>query len=198
MTERKHESELNGRRVAFLATNGVEESELTEPLKVLKEAGAQVQLVGIDTADIRASKHGEPGETFAVDVSASTVFAKDYDALVLPGGSKNADALRRDQNSVAFVRGFFDEGKPVGAICHGPWTLAAADVLKGRTVTSSPKIQDDLRSAGASWVDEEVHVEDGLVTSRGPDDLPAFCEKLIEEIAEGLHDAQAKRTEQVS
>src|ERR671937_3130446 len=188
-------NELQGRKIAFLATDGVEQVELTEPLKVAKEAGAETHLISIKPGQIQGFNHFDKGDTFPVDETASEVSASDYDALVLPGGVANPDQLRTDKDAVRFVREFFEQGKPVAAICHGPWTLVEADVVRGRTLTSWPSLQTDIRNAGGEWVDEEVHVDSGLVTSRKPDDLPAFCDKLAEEICEGRHEQQARKTE---
>ena len=183
-------SELNGKRVAFLATDGVEQIELTEPWKAVENAGCQPELVSIKPDRIQGFEHLDKGDTFPVDVTASDADASSYDALVLPGGVANPDFLRADEDAVRFVRSFFEQGKPVAAICHGPWTLVEADVVRGRTLTSWPSLRTDIRNAGGTWVDEEVHVDGGLVTSRKPDDLPAFCAKTIEEIAEGAHARQ--------
>ncbi|MGO1537769.1 MAG: type 1 glutamine amidotransferase domain-containing protein [Leucobacter sp.] len=181
-------SQLNGKRVAVLATHGFEDSELTEPLAAVSENGAEVDIVSTHTGTIR----GKNGFEAIVSLSTSTADASDYDALVLPGGVDNGDHIRMDADAVAFTRGFFEQHKPVAAICHGGWILADADVLRGRRVTSFPSLQTDLRNAGATWVDEEVVVDQGLVTSRTPDDLPAFNAKLVEEIAEGKHRGQTE------
>jgi protease I len=183
-------SELNGKRVAFLATDGVEQIELTEPWKAVENAGGRPELVSIKPGRIQGFEHLDKGDTFPVDVTASDAGASSYDALVLPGGVANPDFLRADEDAVRFVRSFFEQGKPVAAICHGPWTLVEADVVRGRTLTSWPSLRTDIRNAGGTWVDDEVHVDGGLVTSRKPDDLPAFCAKTIEEIAEGAHARQ--------
>lgn len=175
---------LDGKRIAFLvAPEGVEQVELTEPWKAVEEAGGGAELVSTDVGKIQAFNHLTPADTFEADKAAGSVSASDYDALVLPGGVANPDFLRTDAAAVAFVRGFFEAGKPVAVICHGPWTLVEADVLRGRTLTSWPSVQTDLRNAGANWVDEEV-VEcsrgpNTLVSSRKPDDLPAFCRALV-------------------
>ena len=181
---------IKGRRVAFLATDGVEEVEYTEPRKAVEQAGGKADLVSIKAGDIQAVNHMDKAGTYHVDRQVKDADPDDYDALVLPGGVANPDFLRADDDATAFVRAFFDAGKPVAAICHGPWTLIDAGVVKGRTLTSWPSLQTDLRNAGATWVDEEVSVDAGLVTSRKPDDLPAFCGKLVEEIAEGVHAGQ--------
>lgn len=184
-------NELNGLRVAILTANeGVEQVELTEPLKALKEAGAGVDLIAPETGEIQAFNHLDKADTFSVDHSVGEVSAGDYAALVLPGGVANPDNLRTHEKAVALVRSFFDEGKPVAAICHAPWTLIEADVVRDRTLTSWPSLQTDIRNAGGNWVDEEVVVDEGFVTSRNPDDLEAFCAKMVEEIAEGQHAGQ--------
>ena len=188
--------ELKGKKVAFLAADMFEEVELTEPWKALEQAGAELELVSLKDGEVQGFNHYDKAGSFKVDKSVEEASANDYDGLVLPGGVGNPDNLRQDENAVRFVRDFFEQGKPVGAICHGPWTLVEAGVLRGRTVTSFASIQTDIRNAGANWVDEEVHVDQGLVTSRKPDDLPAFNAKLIEELAEGRHEQQAEKTEQ--
>lgn len=177
--------ELNGRRVAFLAADGVEQIELTEPRKAVEQAGAETVLVSIKPGQIQAFNHLDPGDKIKVDVSADSADAEQFDALVLPGGVANPDFLRGDEHAVRFVKGFFEQDKPVGVICHGPWTLVEADVLRGRTLTSWPTLQTDLRNAGAEWVDEEVHVDGRLVSSRKPDDLPSFNRTVIDVFAEG-------------
>ena len=184
---------LDGKRVAFLATEGVEQVELTEPWSAVEQAGGTPELISLEPGTVQAFNHLDKGDTFAVDHTAADADARRYDALVLPGGVANPDFLRADPDAVGFVRAFFDQAKPVAAICHGPWTLIDAGVIKGRTLTSWPSLQTDLRNAGATWVDEEVHVDQGLVSSRKPDDLPAFCDKLVEEIAEGEHEGQRPR-----
>jgi len=185
--------DLTGKKIAFLvAPEGVEQVELTEPWKAVKNAGAQVHLVSTEPGKIQAFNHLDKGDTFPVDSTVDEVSAGDYDGLVLPGGVANPDNLRMHSNAVAFVRDFFAQSKPVGVICHGPWTLVEAGVLEGRTITSWPSLQTDIRNAGATWVDEEVHVDSGLVSSRKPDDLPAFCAKIVEEFAEGRHDEQRR------
>ena len=182
---------LQGKRVAFLMANeGVEQVELTEPLKAVREAGAKAELIAPEGGEIQGFNHLDKGDTFPVDEAVSEVNADEFDALVLPGGVANPDQLRTKPEAVKFVRAFFETGKPVGVICHGPWTLVEADVVRGRTITSWPSLQTDLRNAGAEWVDEEVHVDQGLVSSRKPDDLEAFCAKVVEEIAEGVHEEQ--------
>lgn len=177
--------ELNGKRVAFLAADGVEEVELVEPRKAVEQAGAETVIVSIDAGEIQAFNHLDPGDKIRVDVTAGSADPAQYDALVLPGGVANPDFLRGDQDAVRFVKGFFEQDKPVGVICHGPWTLVEADVVRGRTLTSWPTLQTDLRNAGAEWVDEEVHVDGRLVSSRKPDDLPSFNRKVVEVFAGG-------------
>jgi protease I len=174
---------LNGKRVAFLATDGVEEVEYTQPRQAVEQAGGTAELVSIKDGEIQAVNHMDKAGTYRVEKQARDATAADYDALVLPGGVANPDFLRTDPEAVRFVREFFTSGKPVAAICHGPWTLIEAGVVDGRTLTSWPSLRTDLANAGATWVDEQVHVDDGLVTSRKPDDIPAFCDKLLEEIA---------------
>ena len=182
---------LQGKRIAFLvATEGIEQVELTEPWKAVEEAGGTPELISTEAGEIQAFNHLDKGDTFTVDHTVGETDASEYDGLMLPGGVANPDNLRMNRDAVAFTRGFFEQAKPVGAICHGPWTLIEADVLRGRTITSWPSLQTDLRNAGATWVDEEVHVDQGLVSSRKPDDLPAFCAKLVEEFCEGVHEGQ--------
>lgn len=178
---------LAGKTVAVLATDGFEQSELTEPVKALKEAGAIVEIVAPKKGDIQGMKHSEKGEKVRVDKLVSDADAADYDALMLPGGVANPDALRLERAAIAFIRRFVEDDKPIAAICHGPWTLIDAGGVEGRRMTSWPSLHMDLKNAGADWVDAEVVVDKGLVTSRKPDDLPAFCAKMIEEIAEGRH-----------
>lgn len=181
---------LKGKKVAILATDGVEQIEFTEPKHQLEKQGAEVHTISIKEGKIKGWDHDHWDQEFPVDKLVSNVKADDYHALVLPGGQINPDKLRADEGAVSFVRSFFEQGKPVAAICHGPWLLAEADVLKGRTITSYNSIKTDMKNAGANWVDEEVVVDSGLVTSRNPDDLPAFCKKMVEEICEGVHDEQ--------
>jgi len=182
---------LDGVRVAILATDGVEQVELTEPVKALKQAGATVEVVSPKDGEIQAFRHHDKGDTIPVDRKLEAVQPADYEALVLPGGVMNPDTLRTEPRAVAFVRSFVDEGKPIAAICHGPWSLVEADLVRGRTMTSWPSLKTDLKNAGAIWVDREVVVDRGLVTSRTPDDLPAFIGKAIEEIREGRHESHA-------
>jgi protease I len=179
---------LSGKTVAFaIAHEGVEQVELTEPWKAVEESGGTPKLVSTTSDQVQAFNHLDKGDTFTVDETFDRADQAGYDALVLPGGVANPDALRMDKGAVAFIRSFLDDRKPVAAICHAPWTLIEADVVRGRTVTSWPSLQTDLRNAGATWVDEEVVVDNGLVTSRKPDDLKAFCAKMVEEIGEGKH-----------
>jgi protease I len=183
---------LDGKTIAFLATDGVEQIELTEPWKAVEQAGGTPELVSLEAGPLQAFNHLDKGDTFPVDHTAADADASRYDGLVLPGGVANPDFLRADEDAVAFVRAFFEDAKPVAAICHGPWTLIDAGVVGGRTLTSWPSLRTDLRNAGATWVDEEVHVDEGLVSSRKPDDLPAFCAKLVEEFCEGAHEGQRR------
>jgi protease I len=185
---------LSGKKVAFVATHGVEQVELTEPWKSVEQEGGKPELLSLESGEIQGFEHLDRGDTFKVDKPVADADQSDYDGLVLPGGVANPDFLRTDEHAVRFVRSFFEAGKPVAAICHGPWTLVEADVVKGRTLTSWPSLKTDIRNAGGTWVDEEVHVDSGLVTSRKPDDLPAFCDKLVEEICEGRHEEQALQT----
>ena len=180
---------LEGKKVAILVANeGIEQVELTEPRKALQDAGATVELLAPESGEAQAFNHLDKADRFPVDRTVGDASAADYDALMLPGGVANPDNLRTHPEAVAFVRAFFDAGKPVAAICHAPWTLIEADVVGGRTVTSWPSLQTDLRNAGATWVDEQVVVDQGLVTSRKPDDLEAFNAKMVEELAEGPHE----------
>jgi protease I len=182
---------LQGKRIAFLvAPEGAEQVELTEPWKAIENAGGTPELISTESGEIQAFNHLDKGDTFGVDHTVEEVSASDYDGLVLPGGVANPDFLRTNEQAVDFTRSFFQEGKPVGVICHGPWTLVEADVLRGRKITSWPSVQTDIRNAGGNWVDAEVVVDEGLVSSRKPDDLPAFCAKIVEEFAEGVHEGQ--------
>ena len=183
-------SELKGKTIAFLATDGVEQVELTKPWQAIEGAGAKVELISLEPGEIQGYNHLDKGDTFKVDRTVSDADPAGYDGLVLPGGVANPDALRMNDDAVKFTRGFFDHGLPVAAICHAPWLLVEAGVVEGRTVTSWPSLQTDIRNAGGKWVDQEVVVDEGLTTSRKPDDLPAFCAKAIEEFAEGKHDGQ--------
>jgi protease I len=182
---------LEGKRIAFLvAPEGAEQIELTEPWKAVENEGASPELISTEDGEIQAFNHLDKGDTFKVDRTVDEAKASDYDGLVLPGGVANPDILRTVDKAVAFTRAFFEAGKPVGVICHGPWTLVEADVVKGRTITSWPSMKTDIRNAGGNWVDEEVVVDEGLVSSRKPDDLPAFCAKIVEEFCEGEHAGQ--------
>jgi protease I len=185
---------LKDKRVAFLATDGVEQIELTEPWKAVESEGGTPELISLKSGEIQGFDHLDKDQTFAVDNAVAEASSDEYDGLVLPGGVANPDFLRTDEDAVRFVRSFFEAGKPVAAICHAPWTLVEADVVRGRTLTSWPSLRTDIRNAGGEWVDEQVHVDQGLVTSRKPDDLPAFCDKLVEEICEGRHEQQALQT----
>jgi protease I len=190
---------LDGKTVAILvATEGIEQVELTEPRKALDEAGATTHLVSTESGEVQAFNHLDKGDTFPVDKVVGDVSADDYDALMLPGGVANPDNLRTDQNAVRFLREFFAAGKPVGAICHAPWMLVEADVVDGREVTSFPSVQTDIRNAGGNWIDEEVVVDSGLVTSRKPDDIPAVNSKIVEEFAEGVHEEQREKAQATS
>ncbi|BBZ11657.1 glutamine amidotransferase [Mycobacterium branderi] len=176
--------QMHGKRVAFLAADGVEKVELEQPRAALEEAGAQTELVSLKTGEIQARNHDlEPAGTFPVDRAVSDVSVGDFDALVLPGGTVNPDKLRLNDSAIAFVRDFVESGKPVAAICHGPWSLVEAGVVSGRTVTSYPSIRTDLRNAGANVVDEEVAIDGNLISSRSPSDLPAFCSTIVEKFA---------------
>jgi protease I len=176
-------AELNGKRIAFLATDMVEQVELTEPWKAVEQAGATPELVSLEEGEIQGFNHYDKANTFPVDRTAEEASVNDYDALVLPGGVGNPDTLRMHDSAVSFVRGFVDAGKPIAVICHGPWTLVEADAVRGRTITSWPSLETDIRNAGGNWVDEEVVVDDGLTSSRKPDDLPAFCSTFVQEFA---------------
>jgi deglycase len=176
--------ELSGKKIAFLVANeGVEQIELTEPAKAVREAGAEVDLIAPTAEAVQAFNHLDRGDTFQPGRTVADARVGDYDALVLPGGVANPDQLRTHAPAVEFVRGFFEAGKPVGVICHGPWTLIEADVVRGRTLTSWPSLQTDLLNAGANWVDADVHVDGGLISSRKPDDLEAFNSRIVEEFA---------------
>ncbi len=182
--------ELQSKKVAILVTDGFEQAEMTEPKKALEQAGAQTHIVSPKDDQVQGWNHFDKADFFPVDVPLDDANAGDYDALLLPGGVANPDQLRVNPKAVQFVKSFFEAGKPVAAICHGPWTLIEAGVVKGRTITSWPSLKTDLQNAGASWVDQEVVVDQGLVTSRNPHDIPAFNRKTIEEFAEGTHQKQ--------
>ncbi|MFN3856866.1 MAG: type 1 glutamine amidotransferase domain-containing protein [Caulobacter sp.] len=182
------QARLEGKKVAVLATDGFEQVELEKPVAALRAAGAQVEVIAPKDGEIQGFNHHDKGDKVRVDRALASASPRDYDAIVLPGGVINPDALRLEDEAIAFIRAFAEADKPIAAICHGPWTLINAEAVQGRRMTSWPSLEADLRNAGADWVDEEVVVDKGLVTSRNPDDLPAFCAKMIEEIAEGRHD----------
>jgi protease I len=183
-------SELKGKRIAILVADGFEQVEMTEPKKALDEAGAETEIVSPAKGEVQGWNHQEKGERFKVDTDLNSADEDDYDALLLPGGVMNPDQLRTVPKAVEFVKSFFDEGKPVAAICHGPWLLVEAGVVRGRRATSWPSVRTDLINAGASWSDEEVVVDKGLVTSRKPDDIPAFTRRMIQEFSEHGRTAQ--------
>ena len=185
--------QLKGKRVAALVAQGFEEVELTSPKEALEAAGAKVDIVSPEKDRVRAWKHTEWGATVTVDRALDQARADEYDALLLPGGVMNPDHLRKIPNAVQFVKQFFENGKPIAVICHGPWTLVEADVVRGMTITSWPSLKTDLRNAGAKWVDQDVVVDRGVVSSRKPDDLPAFNRKMIEEFVEGRHGGAGRR-----
>lgn len=178
---------LDGKRVAVLATDGFEQVELTKPVEALKAEGATVEVVSPKGGEIQGYNHHDKGDTVPVDRELARASADEYDAIVLPGGVINPDQLRLEPQAIEFIRSFAQAGKPIAAICHGPWTLINAEAVEGKKVTSWPSLEADLKNAGADWVDQEVVVDNGLVTSRKPDDLPAFCAKMVEEFAEGPH-----------
>jgi protease I len=182
--------ELTGKRVAILATDMFEQVELVEPRDALEAAGAETEIVSLESGEIQGFDHYDKADTFPVDKAVQDASAEDYDALLLPGGVGNPDTLRADERAVGFVRDFFAAGKPVGAICHAAWMLVEADVVRGRDLTSYPSIETDVRNAGGNWANQEVVVDEGLVTSRSPKDLAAFCAKIVEEFAEGRHEGQ--------
>ena len=183
--------ELNGTKIAFLAADGVEQVELEQPREAVEQAGGSVELLSLDDGEIQAMNHDiEPGDKFSVDKKVADASPDDYDGLVLPGGTINPDNLRVDEDAIGFIQAIAKAGKPIGAICHGPWTLVEADLVRGRKLTSYPSIRTDIRNAGGDVVDEEVVVDQGLVTSRNPDDLEAFCDKIVEEFAEGKHEVR--------
>jgi protease I len=181
-------AELNGKRVAILATDMFEQVELVEPRKAVEAAGADVELVSLEAGEIQGFNHYDKADKFPVDKAVSDVSADDYDALLLPGGVGNPDTLRMDDGAVAFVRSFYEQGKPIAAICHAPWMLVEAGIARDHMLTSFWSMKTDVRNAGGNWVDQEVVVDEGIVTSRSPDDLPAFCPKIVEEFAEGTHE----------
>jgi protease I len=184
--------QLSGKKIAFLvAQEGIEEVELSEPWKAVEQAGGEAVLIAPESGDVQAFEHLDKSNTYPVDQTLEQADPDDYDGVVLPGGVANPDQLRTEPRAIEFLQKFFADGKPVGVICHGPWTLVEADLVRGRTITSWPSLQTDIRNAGGNWVDEEVVVDEGLVSSRKPDDLPAFCAKIVEEFAEGKHDVAA-------
>jgi len=185
-------NELNGKKIAILATDGFEQVELTEPQAALKAAGATTHIVSLKEGEILGLNHIDHGDKFKVDHAVADVQASDYDALLLPGGAVNPDSLRTDDTAMAFVKAFYDAGKPIAAICHGPWSLSETGVVKGLKMTSWPSLQHELRLGGAEWVDQEVVVDRGIVTSRNPQDIPAFNRKMIEEFAEGDHSSKRR------
>jgi protease I len=192
------DAKLQGKRVAIIAADMVEQVELVEPRKALDEAGAQTDLISLKPGEIQGFNHFDKGDKLKVDRTIEEVDASEYDALLIPGGVGNPDQLRGDENVVSFVRDFFEAGKPVASICHGPWVLVEAGVVRDRKLTSWPTLQTDIRNAGGNWVDQEVVVDQGLVTSRKPDDIPAFSKKMIEEFCEGQHSGQREKTKAVS
>jgi protease I len=190
--------DIHGKKIAILVENGFEQVELTDPKQALEQAGAEAHIVSPQSHKVKGWNHTEWGDQFPVDVQLEQANPQDYDGLLLPGGVMNPDYLRVNPQAVQFVKSFFQAGKPVAAICHGPWMLVEANVVRGRTMTSYPSIKTDLINAGANWINEEVVVDQGLVTSRKPDDIPAFNQKMIEEFAEGRHEGQREKTLEAS
>ena len=182
--------DLSNKTIAILVTDGFEQVEFTKPKAAVEEAGATVHVISLESGKVQGFNHADKADSFKVDRAVDEVEASDYDGLILPGGVHNPDSLRTNEDAVSFVRAFFEQHKPVAAICHGPWVLVEAGVLDGRTVTSWPSLRTDIENAGGHWVDRECHCDQGLVTSRNPDDIPAFCDKLLEEFAEGEHELQ--------
>lgn len=189
------DKKLDGKKVAILVADGFEQVEMTKPREALKDAGAETKIVSIKSGPVQGMNHDEKGDKFDVDLTLDSARADDFDALLMPGGLLNPDAMRQEESALEFVRGFFDAGKPVAVICHGPQVLINADLVRGRTMTSWPALKVDMKNAGANWVDEEVVVDNGLVSSRNPDDIPAFNRKMIEEFAEGKHDGMHQQPE---
>ncbi|NJO74803.1 MAG: type 1 glutamine amidotransferase [Leptolyngbyaceae cyanobacterium RM1_406_9] len=185
-------TQLNQKKVAILVTDGFEQVEMTKPKQALEQAGAKIHIISPKSDTVQGWNHFDKGDNFPVDLRLDSANPGDYDALLLPGGVANPDQLRTDEKAIKFIKSFFEAGKPVAAICHGPWTLIEADVVKGRTVTSWPSLKTDLKNAGANWVDQEVVVDQGLVTSRNPNDISAFVDKMLEEFAEGRHEEQRR------
>lgn len=181
---------LSNKKIAILVTDGFEQVEFTKPKAAVEEAGGKVEVISLKSGEVQGFHHAEKADKFKVDKTVDSVKPDDYHGLILPGGVHNPDALRVNEDAVKFVRGFFEQHKPVAAICHGPWMLVEAGVVKGRTLTSWPSLKTDIENAGGTWVDEECHCEHGLVTSRKPDDIPAFCAKAVEKFAEGKHELQ--------
>jgi protease I len=185
-------NELSGKKIAFVTANeGVEQVELTEPWKAVEEAGGQPELVAPEPGEIQAFNHLDKADRFPVDHAVGEARSEDYEGLVLPGGVANPDQLRMIPEAVAFIKSFVDAGKPVAVICHGPWTLVEADVVRGRTLTSWPSLKTDIGNAGGNWIDAEVHTDGGITSSRKPDDLPAFCQRMIEEFSRARQTARA-------
>ena len=190
------DKKLDGKKVAILVADGFEQVEMTKPREALKDAGAETKIVSIKTGQVQGMNHDEKGDKFDVDLTLDSAQVDDFDALLMPGGLLNPDAMRQEESALEFVRGFFDAGKPVAVICHGPQVLINADLVRGRTMTSWPALKVDMKNAGANWVDEEVVVDNGLVSSRNPDDIPAFNKKMIEEFAEGKHAGMHRQPEE--
>ena len=190
--------QLDGKKVAILVADGFEQVEMTKPREALNDAGAETKIVSIKSGKVQGVNHDEMGDKFEVDLTLDSARAGDFDALLIPGGLMNPDAMRQEESALEFVRHFFDAGKPVAVICHGPQVLINADLVRGRTMTSWPALKVDMKNAGATWIDEEVVVDNGLVSSRKPDDIPAFNKKMIEEFAEGRHEGMHKPSEQIA
>jgi protease I len=182
---------LDGKKVAILVTDGFEQVEMTKPREALNQVGAETKIVSLKPGKIQGMQHADKGDKFDVDLTLDEARPEEFDALMIPGGLMNPDALRSNDDALEFTRHFFREGKPVAAICHGPWVLIDAGVVRGRTLTSWPAIKTDVKNAGGKWVNEQVVIDNGLVTSQQPDDIPAFNQKMIEEFCEGRHEAMA-------